>query len=808
MPPARRRSSTSIRRPGGRARPTRSGRAAPTASMPRATSISLLQPSSGDVYAQLAATRGQAHVAIADSVVAGVAVAGSASLVNSDGAAKPTLDLVAGGNSVHAQGRLAASGGRDEWQFADRCAAARAAVVVARRSGHAQGPGRARARSRARSRRAARVDGRWPDVRSEGELHGTDLRYDTIAVRRAEGRWSVGSTADAALDATLDDRWLAVAGRVVDSARARLSGTARAHGIDLRVESQALPPEWIDALSARGGPSASRGGVWPLRPLRPHRLRRRSLRRARRPAAASSCCVPKAASSTSAASDRRDGKARSASSSRAASPPPSRTWAQREGRPRQRRLGAAGRCTPSSSRAAPTRSARRCAGAASPGAPASAARRPRSTRMPSSTRSRSRPCCARCSPTSAGAATSPSARTSTSAARRRCTVDVVVERARGDLTVTDEYGTQGLGLTDLRFGIAANDGAVELHDGARRQHARRRLGRGDGAHRSARRPGPTPRRRCRASSSCASPISAPGARWVPAGWRLAGALHASASIGGRFDAPRYTGHVEGSQLGVRNFLQGVNVTDGDLAIALEGNTARIEHFTAKGGSGTLSLQGDASFDDAPVAQLKLAARQFELLGRVDRRIVASGDASMRLDAKDARARRRVHDRRRLDRLLALRRAVARRRRRGRSAVLRRAPISPAAAASAAAAPAVALGGRRAGRAPGRARPARRHGREAAHQGPRPRLRAARRAAPDVAGRPAHCRRHAAHRRRHLPGLRAEADHRPRRAHLRRPDREPAPRHRGDAAEPRRARRRRRRRHRAQPAHSPLLASPT
>ena len=60
--------------------------------------------------------------------------------------------------------------------------------------------------------------------------------------------------------------------------------------------------------------------------------------------------------------------------------------------------------------------------------------------------------------------------------------------------------------------------------------------------------------------------------WVPAGWRLGGELHASASIGGRFGAPEYTGHVEGSGIGVRNFLQGVNVNDGSVAIALQGST--------------------------------------------------------------------------------------------------------------------------------------------------------------------------------------------------------------------------------------------
>ncbi len=63
-------------------------------------------------------------------------------------------------------------------------------------------------------------------------------------------------------------------------------------------------------------------------------------------------------------------------------------------------------------------------------------------------------------------------------------------------------------------------------------------------------------------------------RWLPAGWRLSGDAHGSASIAGRFGAPEYTGHVEAANLGVRNFLQGVNVTEGSVGIALQGSTPR------------------------------------------------------------------------------------------------------------------------------------------------------------------------------------------------------------------------------------------
>nr|WP_246294815.1 translocation/assembly module TamB domain-containing protein [Schlegelella koreensis] len=130
-----------------------------------------------------------------------------------------------------------------------------------------------------------------------------------------------------------------------------------------------------------------------------------------------------------------------------------------------------------------------------------------------------------------------------------------------------------------------------------------------------------------------APDLATYASWLPAGWRLGGSLNASAAIGGRIGAPSYTGRVEGTRISVRHFLQGVNITDGELVIALQGETARIERFSARGGSGTLQISGGASFGESPEANLRMVAESFQLLGRVDRRIVASGSGALRLDAK-------------------------------------------------------------------------------------------------------------------------------------------------------------------------------
>ena len=81
---------------------------------------------------------------------------------------------------------------------------------------------------------------------------------------------------------------------------------------------------------------------------------------------------------------------------------------------------------------------------------------------------------------------------------------------------------------------------------------------------------------------------------------------------------------------MRNFLEGVTSPTATSPCRSQGTSARIEHLTARAGSGTLSLSGDASLGETPQAQLKLKADRFQVLGRVDRRIVASGNAQVRL----------------------------------------------------------------------------------------------------------------------------------------------------------------------------------
>ena len=567
------------------------------------------------VYALLAALRGKATLSLADSLLAGVPLAGQAAFTNTDGRAQSTSDLVAAGNRVKADGRMAAAGAtNDEWRVAIDAPRldALAPLFVAPAARGASAP-----RLGGTLTASSRITGRWPDVATDGELQAAALRFDNITLRRGTGRWRAGSADNAPLDGTLALDGLDLGGRPVEQATVRLTGTANAHRAELRVDSAALPPEWVDALSART------------------------------PAAVAPAATASAGASTTARSRLSlvaEGGLVAANGERAAG------W-----RGTLRELTA-------QSTAAPARTwlrARDVRGSVFwGGGPLRASLDPGTAEGLGATLRWSRVAW------QAGDAQTPArldAQASIDAfavapalrvlqpdfgwggdllvgaridvrSTPRTKVDVVVERTGGDLTVTDELGTLPLGVTALRAAVSADQGLWRFTAAL----AGRTVGVASAditARTSASAPWPGAETPVEGGVELrVADLGTLGA-WVPAGWRLAGELRASAKVSGRFGAPQYTGRVEGSQLGVRNFVEGVNVSEGVVAIALQGTSARVETFTAKGGAGTVRLEGEATFDDAPTARLRVIAERFEVLGRVDRRIVVSGTTALRLDAK-------------------------------------------------------------------------------------------------------------------------------------------------------------------------------
>jgi translocation and assembly module TamB len=214
--------------------------------------------------------------------------------------------------------------------------------------------------------------------------------------------------------------------------------------------------------------------------------------------------------------------------------------------------------------------------------------------------------------------------------------DIVLERTRGDLTVTEESGTQALGLTDWRIGLTVQDGVWTASAGL----AGAQLGVLGGAvvvRTSPQLAWPAPDAPLQGVLEAQVANLGTWGPWVPTGWRMGGKLNVSASLGGRFNAPEYTGEVRGSGISVRNMLEGVSISDGEVDIALRGDTAKINKFTARGGSGTVSITGDARLDDGWRARLALEADKFQLLGRVDLRIVTSGKAQVLIENDTAKA---------------------------------------------------------------------------------------------------------------------------------------------------------------------------
>ncbi len=594
--------------------------------------LTLPSSNAADALALLAALRGQASARFKDSVLAGIPFEADAGYANSDGAAQPRLVITAAGNRLQAEGRLGAAGStRDDWRLAiDAPHLDALAPLLGALAGAPSATGNAGAAPRLAGALTARahVAGRWPDLTSDGELQASSLRLDALTVRRASGRWRAGSTAAAALEGNLQLDDLAVAGRKVEHAEATVTGSARAHRAELRIDSAALPPEWVDTLTAKVPATTATTAARTV----------------------ASVTTVNAASASTAASARSklvliaEGGLVDSGGERAAGwrgsvrevtaqsiSLPTRTWLHARdirgavfwtGGPLRADVDA-GSADALGAMLRWSRIAWQQAGA---GTPARLDLHASVDTLPVA------PVLTAFQPDFGwGGDLTVAARIDVRSAPST-KVDIVVERKGGDLAVTDEFGSQPLAISELRLGIAADQGTWKL--AARVAGANIGVASANVTARAA--PGAAwPGADSPLAGNVELRIASLGSwgRWVPAGWRLAGELRADAVVGGRFGAPQYTGRVEGTKLGVRNFVEGVNVTDGAVAIALQGTTARIETFTAKAGAGTMRVDGEAAFDDAPSARLRLVAERFELLGRVDRRIVASGNASLRLDSK-------------------------------------------------------------------------------------------------------------------------------------------------------------------------------
>jgi translocation and assembly module TamB len=225
-------------------------------------------------------------------------------------------------------------------------------------------------------------------------------------------------------------------------------------------------------------------------------------------------------------------------------------------------------------------------------------------------------------------------------AGERFDADVTLRRHDGDLQVIENGQVQPLGLTDADITFTAHDGVWLVKP----LFAGSTLCTISGAvtvRTSAQRRWPEAAASIDGALQAQVPNLAVWARWVPPGWRIEGEASTVARVTGRFGAPEYTGELRGSGIAARNLLQGLEFSDGELLVSLKGDRAEVERLSIRGGDGTLTAEGGATFGSAPAAQLKVTAQRFRVIGRIDRQLVASGNATLALQPDRLRLEGRV-----------------------------------------------------------------------------------------------------------------------------------------------------------------------
>lgn len=143
---------------------------------------------------------------------------------------------------------------------------------------------------------------------------------------------------------------------------------------------------------------------------------------------------------------------------------------------------------------------------------------------------------------------------------------------------------------------------------------------------------------------------------APPGWRVRGTLSADARLSGTRTAPQWSGQLAADQFAIRSLLDGVDLQDGRLRAALQGDRLTITELSLHGGQGsrariagysgnrtaapqdggTLTGGGTVSWGAAGAGgagirmDLRAQARALQLLVRADRQVSVSGDLTARL----------------------------------------------------------------------------------------------------------------------------------------------------------------------------------
>lgn len=550
----------------------------------------------------LAALDGDAKLHLADSQLAGVPLAADLALQSQGPSAQVQGVLVLGGNRATLDGQGGAEAAADRWR-ASLQAPTLATLAPLRALLAELAPGSAAAIDQAwptagNLQATLQTQGRWPALQSQGTLQASQLGSAALQLQQASLSWRQGDRSDAPLQASLQAQGLRSGGQQLDTLALTLSGTLAEHRIQLSADSPLRPPAWTENLLGPAGTGTqltgeARGQWLPGSGVAGGRYRLQGL--------------------------TLQGGARGAAAGK--------PWLAAKDLAGELQLDAAGglqalQLAPGRVQLPGTALNWRTLGWTAGGSLVVAAEL--ETIDVASLLSRLQPDMGWRGDLTLGG------RIDITSSAQALDADIVLARGQGDLSVVDDLGqAQPLGLTELRLALSAHGGRWQFAQGL----VGARIGSLVGAQVLSNPPGqrwPQPGAALQGLLEARVANLGVWGTWVPPGWRLSGALDTVAQFDGTLGAPRITGSMRGSGLGLRNVLDGVNLTDGQLALQLTGDQARIERFSLQGGDGRLDITGGADLGAQPKLNLQMAAERFRLLGRIDRRIVASGRASVSL----------------------------------------------------------------------------------------------------------------------------------------------------------------------------------
>ncbi len=194
---------------------------------------------------RLATARGQATLRVSDSLLAGAPLAGELKL-HGDGASGLDVSGSASvaGTTLALRGRLAPDA-HDHWEIDTRAADLAQWSPLLQLAQPAGKPAPALAGA---FDGEARFDGRWPQLASQGQVVLKDGRGANLQLARAALRWSVSTAAQAPLEVQAEIDQLVIGMQRLDTLRLTVQGSLADHRIALSAASPVRPPKWIDLL--------------------------------------------------------------------------------------------------------------------------------------------------------------------------------------------------------------------------------------------------------------------------------------------------------------------------------------------------------------------------------------------------------------------------------------------------------------------------------------------------------------------------------------------------------------------------------